>query len=94
MPTLVQKSTAYLPVSLTTRPFPVCGVKLLWSALPTKVYVVTIFVCFSAKEVHINLTTPEFLAVLRALARCHDPSINVQIIKTELVSSFHIVLKV
>ncbi|XP_062537982.1 uncharacterized protein LOC134206294 [Armigeres subalbatus] len=80
-PTLVQQSTADLPVSRVspTRPFSVCGVDYcgpfyVKSAVrtrgPTKVYV-AIFVCFSPKAVHIelvsNLSTPAFLAALRRL---------------------------
>ncbi|XP_062714093.1 uncharacterized protein LOC134290886 [Aedes albopictus] len=80
-PTLVQQSTADLPVSRVspTRPFSVCGVDYcgpfyVKSAVrnrgPTKVYV-AIFVCFSTKAVHIelvsDLSTPAFLAALRRL---------------------------
>ncbi|XP_062539087.1 uncharacterized protein LOC134207379 [Armigeres subalbatus] len=80
-PTLVQQSTADLPVSRVspTRPFSVCGVDYcgpfyVKSAVrtrgPTKVYV-AVFVCFSTKAVHIelvsDLSTPAFLAALRRL---------------------------
>ncbi|XP_065088848.1 uncharacterized protein LOC135710257 [Ochlerotatus camptorhynchus] len=78
-PTLVQQSTADLPVSRVspTRPFSVCGIDYcgpfyIKSAVrkrgPTKIYV-AIFVCFSTKAVHIelvsDLSTPAFLAALR-----------------------------
>ncbi|XP_062539061.1 uncharacterized protein LOC134207360 [Armigeres subalbatus] len=78
-PTLVQQSTADLPVSRVspTHPFSICGVDYcgpfyVKSAVrtrgPTKVFV-AIFVCFSAKAVFIelvsDLSTPAFLAALR-----------------------------
>ncbi|XP_065090831.1 uncharacterized protein LOC135711805 [Ochlerotatus camptorhynchus] len=80
-PTLVQQSTADLPVSRVspTHPFSVCGLDYcgpfyVKSAIrkrgPTKVYV-AIFVCFSTRAVHIelvsDLTTTAFLAALRRL---------------------------
>lgn len=80
-PTLVQQSTADLPVSRVspTRPFAVCGVDYCGPFFvksevrkrgPTKVYV-AIFVCFATRAVHIelvsDLSTPAFLAALRRL---------------------------